>query len=100
MHYRYALAEHGRTLATRPLGRQLRADLLQKASGAEVVGLDFSDVLSTSHSFADEFVARLAEAAKAGDLSFEIELSGTSRDIERVVLKALERRGLQAPALV
>lgn len=100
MQYRYALAEHGRSLATRSLGRQLRADLPQKASGADVVALDFSDILSTSHSFADEFVARLAEDAKAGDLNFEIELSGASQNVERVVLKALERRGLQAPALV
>lgn len=100
MQYRYALAEHGRTLATRPLGQQLRADLLQKAAGADVVVLDFSDLLSTSHSFADEFVARLAEGVKAGDLEFEIEFSGASQNVERVVLKALERRGLQAPALV
>lgn len=100
MQYRYALAAHGRTLATRPLGRQVRADLLQKASEADVVALDFSDILSTSHSFADEFVARLTEDAKAGDLNFEIEICGTSQNVERVVLKALERRGLQAPALV
>lgn len=100
MQYRYALAEHGRTLATRPLGRQLRVDLLQKASGADVVALDFSDILSTSQSFADEFVARLVEDASAGHLDCEIELCGTAPNVERVVLKALERRGLQAPALV
>ena len=99
MQYRYALAEHGRTLATRPLGRQLRTDLLEKASGADLIALDFSNVLSTSHSFADEFVARLAEDVKAGDLPFDIEVSGASRSVERVVLKALERRGLQAPVL-
>jgi len=98
MSYRYALAEHGRTLATRPLGQALRADLVERASGEDVV-LDFSGVDSTSHSFADEFVARLAEDAKTDEVEFEISIYGASKDVERVVLKALERRDIPAPVL-
>jgi hypothetical protein len=99
MPYRYALVEQAKTLATRPLGRQLRADLLEKAGNADLVELDFSDILSTSHSFADEFVACLAEEVKAGEVDFEICVSGASQDVERVILKALERRSLEIPVL-
>jgi STAS-like domain of unknown function (DUF4325) len=99
MSYRYALAEHGRTLATRPLGQELRADLVQKAAGEDLVTLDFSGVASTSHSFADEFVARLAEEVKLGEADFEVHICGASQDVERVVLKALERRSVDMPVL-
>lgn len=99
MPYRYALAEHGKTLATRPLGHELRTDLVQRAGSAEVVALDFSGILSTSHSFADEFVARLAEEIESGKVTFAINVSGASPDVERVVLKALERRRVDAPVL-
>jgi hypothetical protein len=100
MPYRYALAEHGRTLATRPLGQELRTDLVQRAAGAGTVALDFSGVLSTSHSFADEFVARLAEDVASGEVAFEIHVSGASPAVERVVRKALERRSVETPVLV
>jgi DNA-binding LacI/PurR family transcriptional regulator len=100
MAYRYALADHGKTLATRPLGRELRTDLVHKAASAEVVALDFSGILSTSHSFADEFVARLAEEIETGGVTFVINISGASPDVERVVLKALERRRVDAPVVV
>ncbi|HEX6456427.1 MAG TPA: STAS-like domain-containing protein [Solirubrobacterales bacterium] len=99
MAYSYALAEHGKTLATRPLGQELRTDLVQKAGNATVVALDFSGILSTSHSFADEFVARLAEEIKTGEVTFAISVSGASPEVERVVLKALERRRVDAPVL-
>jgi hypothetical protein len=100
MSYRYALAGHGRTLATRPLGKELREKLAQRAAGEDSVTLDFSGVLSTSHSFADEFVATLAEEVKAGDIPFDIEISGASAEVERVVRKALDRRGVELPLLV
>lgn len=99
MAYRYALAEHGKTLATRPLGRELRTELIQRAGSTEVVALDFSGILSTSHSFADEFVARLAEEIATGKVTFAINISGASSDVERVVLKALERRRVNVPVL-
>lgn len=99
MSYRYALAEHGRTLATRPLGEALRADLIQKAASENVAALDFSGVASISHSFADEFVARLAEEVEMGKTALEIHICGASPDVERVVLKALERRNLDVPVL-
>jgi STAS-like domain of unknown function (DUF4325) len=98
--YHYALADHGRTLATRPLGEELRIDLVSRAQGQGAVVLDFSKIRSTSHSFADEFVARLAEEVQQGDLSFEVTIAGAAEDVERVVRRALERRGVDLPVLV
>jgi STAS-like domain of unknown function (DUF4325) len=100
MPYCYALADHGSTLATRPLGNQLRTGLVEKAAGESAVELDFSGVLSTSHSFADEFVARLAEEVELGHVGFQVTVSGASTNVERVVLKALERRSVDLPLLV
>lgn len=100
MPYRYALAEHGTTFATRPFGRELRVDLLQKAAGHSIVELDFSGVLSASHSFADEFVARLAEESENGDIDFEVAVSGASPDVERSVNRAVDRRDAHLAHLV
>lgn len=100
MSYNYALADHGKTLSTRPLGEELRADLVQRAEGQTAVVLDFSDILSTSHSFADEFVAQLSEEVEHGTLEFSVTVLGASSDVERVVRRALERRGLSLPVLV
>jgi STAS-like domain of unknown function (DUF4325) len=100
MPYRYALAEHGTTFATRPFGKQLRDDLIQRGAGSELVMLDFSGVLSVSHSFADEFVAALAEEATSGAVGFEISLAGAGSDVEGVVRRALDRRGVQVAQAV
>lgn len=99
MSFSYGLVEHGKTLATRPLGRRLRADLIERADESRVV-LDFVDVLSASHSFADEFVACLAEEIEQGDVELTVSVAGASEDVERVVRKALERRGVELPLLV
>lgn len=98
MSFSYVLVEYGKTLATRPLGRQLRTDLIQRADENEVV-LDFSDILGTSHSFADEFVARLAEEIEMGKVDMTVTIAGASGDVERVIRKALERRNVELPVL-
>jgi STAS-like domain of unknown function (DUF4325) len=97
MPYVYALAEHGRTLATRPLGEMLRRDLIEKAASADIVELDFTDVLGASHSFADEFVAQLAEEAEHDNVGFSLTLVGATEDVERVIRRALDRRQLSLP---
>lgn len=99
MPYSYELLEHGKTFATRPFAKELRADLLEKVAGQKVVELNFSGVRGTSHSFADEFVARLAEDSKKGAVSFEVVISGTSDEVGRVINGALDRRGIQIPEI-
>ena len=100
MSYSYALAERGRTLATRPLARELREDLTEAAAGEDEVVLDFSGVAGTSHSFADEFVAHLAEEVRSGQQGFSLAIHSVSPDVERVIRKALDRRGLDIPVVV
>jgi hypothetical protein len=100
MSYSYALAERGNTLATRPLGSQMREDLARRAADEDEVVLDFTDVIGASHSFADEFVACLAEGVQKGDLKFTFVINGASPDVERVIQKALDRRGLDVPVVV
>jgi STAS-like domain of unknown function (DUF4325) len=100
MSYSYALAERGTTLATRPLGRLLREDLIRDAADEDVAVLDFSGVAGTSHSFADEFVAHLAEEVRDGKQSFSLAIHSPSPDVERVIRKALQRRGVEVPVVV
>lgn len=100
MSYNYALAERGKTLATRPLGTQMREELAGSAQGEADVVLDFTGVIAASHSFADEFVACLAEEVRNGDFDFNLALHGVSPEVERVVQKALDRRGPQVPVVV
>ena len=92
MSYRYALAQHGSTLATRPFAKDLRLELISRAADHELLELDFTDILSTSSSFADELVACLAEESQAGKVGFDVAMSGASSDVEDVVGKALGRR--------
>ena len=100
MPFSYGLVEHGTTFATRPFAKELREDLLAKASGEQSVDLDFSGVRSTSHSFADEFVAQLVEDSSDGAVSFEVTASGMSDQVDRVVSAALDRRGIALPETV
>jgi len=95
MAYRYALAEHGLTLATRPFGRELRDDLVERAAGEGRLELDFSGVLSVSHSFVDELVARLAQESQAGAVDFEVAVLGTTSEVDAVIRRALGRREAQ-----
>jgi hypothetical protein len=97
--FSYGLAQHGKTLATRPFAEQLRADLIQQAGEHELVELDFSGVLSASLSFADEFVAQLAEDSMAKKVGFRVTISGTAPSVEAVVSRALERRDVRLSQL-
>jgi small ligand-binding sensory domain FIST len=95
MPYSYALARHGTTLATRPFAERLRAEVVQEATGKELVELDFGDVLSTSHSFADEFVAQLAEESVDGAVSFKVSVTNAAPNVEARIAKALELRSVR-----
>jgi hypothetical protein len=95
MPYCYELAQHGTTLATRSFGRELRSELVQQMDGHKHLELDFSGVLSASHSFVDELVARLAEDSKAGCIEFDVAISGAAPDVEAVIRRAVERREVQ-----
>jgi hypothetical protein len=83
------LAEHGKTLATRPLAAELRERLdCQKESTIE---LDFEGVLGVSYSFADEFLGRLGESA-LDVLGARIEVFNASDEVRPVLERAVELR--------
>ena len=96
----YALADRGSTLATRPLAKELRNDLAERAADQELVVLDFTGVAAASHSFADEFVAQLAEDSQQGKVPFAVTVFGASSEVDRIVRQALQRRDIALPALV
>ena len=100
MPFSYALADRGSTLATRPLAKELRNDLTERAGDQELVVLDFTGVAAASHSFADEFVAQLAEDSRQGKVPFVVTVCGASSEVDRIVRQALQRRDIDLPALV
>lgn len=99
MPYSYALADHGSTLATRPLAKELRSELTTRAGDHGLVVLDFTGVAAASHSFADEFVAQLAEDSEQGRVPFAVTVCGASSEVDRIVRQALARRSIDLPAL-
>ena len=95
MAFVYFLKEHGRTLATRPVGARLRKEVLESAEGSSTLEISLDGVLSVSHSFADEFFARLLE--DAGERGLTITMSDARPEVDLVVRRALERRDLSLP---
>ncbi|HEY5709228.1 MAG TPA: STAS-like domain-containing protein [Solirubrobacterales bacterium] len=95
MPYSYALAQHGTTLATRPFAERLRKEVVWEADGQKLVELDFSGVLSASHSFADEFVAQMAEESQEGEIGFRVAVTNVSPNVEARITKALDLRAVR-----
>lgn len=92
---RVRLADHGVTLATRPLGAQIREATLERISDDDLVELDFDGVLSVSYSFADELVGRLVT-----ENPDRVKVLNASQDVEHVVARVINRRCGEASAAV
>lgn len=84
------LADYGKTLATRPLASNLRVDFLSDVH--DDVTLDFAGVLAVSHSFADELVGELAEAALYAGGDWSIHVINASDEVLAVIERACDRR--------
>jgi len=98
MPFRFHLADFGSTLSTRPRAIELRETLIQAARDEAEVELDFDGVLSVSYSFADEFVATLAEKSADASVTFVVRLTGASSEVERVIDRAIAYRQSSALA--
>lgn len=85
------LADHGKTLATRPLAAKLRDGVHLPSD--EVIELDFEDVLAVSYSFADEFLGRLA-ASTLESGGPKVSVLNASDEVRSVLERALEHRGV------
>jgi hypothetical protein len=88
------LADYGKTLATRPLGLQLRQQVNAQMDGA--VELDLGGILAMSHSFADELVAALAAQGANSQPPFEVRVFNASEEVLRRVERAVALRGATA----
>ena len=81
----YILKDFGTSFATRDRGRELREDLVSRASAPQAT-LDFAGVTNVSYSFADEFMGKLSTEG------FELELVNMVPAVERSVRRAVGRR--------
>jgi hypothetical protein len=96
MPFVYHLSDFGSTFSTRPRGVELRNALIKQACGETIVKIDFSNVLSISYSFADEFAAGLVQGSADGSILFAVDLVGISDEVARVIDRAIANRRLQA----
>ncbi len=96
MPFLYRLSDFGSTFSTRPRGVELRNALIKQACDETIVKIDFSNVLSISYSFADEFAAGLVEGSADGSVPFAVDLVGISDEVARVIDRAIANRRLQA----
>lgn len=90
--YRVALAEHGQDLSGRPLGKVIRAEVLD--AGRDAVILDFDGVESLSPSLADEAFGLLALAKDRP----KIRVINATPDIVSTVRFAVGNRSAAAAA--
>ena len=94
MHYR--VAEHGRVLATRERGGEVRRVIeaaLEQTPSTEEIILDFTDVEIISFSVADEIVGRVLADRAAGVFGDRpILITGANEDVLDPIVRALQRR--------
>jgi hypothetical protein len=84
----FALADYGAVFSTRPLGAKLRDEALARCAGKDFT-ISFAGVQSISYSFADEFLGPIMLS------SDRPRLDEVPPQLHRIILGALERRGLR-----
>lgn len=85
----FLLADYGAVFSTRPLGAQLREKAQAGRPRGRSLSISFSGVQSISYSFADEFLGPLMLSADPPTLV------DVPVQLHRIILGALERRGLR-----
>ncbi len=84
----FALADYGAVFSTRPLGAKLRDEVLARREGEDIT-ISFAGVQSISYSFADEFLGPIMLSSDRPTLD------EVPPQLHRIILGALERRGLR-----
>lgn len=82
----FQMVSYGTTFSTRPRGAELRR-IVEETWSDDTLTLDFTGVLSVSHSFADEFYGELRQRRHD-----EVEFCGASDEVARVLNRALANR--------
>ena len=85
------IAKSGTDLSSRSTGARLRQQVLSLAKEGRVV-LDFADVRSVSHSFADEFLAVLVEEQGEPWFRDHVKLVNHSSAVRLAILDAIQYR--------
>ncbi len=88
----FQFKQYGENLGTRPLGKQVREQLLPLLQGEERVVLDFDGVGVVSNSFADECIAKLLLYMPLDELKSRTTFHGLNSIAADSVLTALQRR--------
>lgn len=90
---RFVVSAHGRALATRPRGKELR-ELARSAGARDLLVLDFQDVSHVSYSFVDEFVGQMV-----ADTTVPVRIENAAPEVLDLVCRSLARRDLSAGAV-
>ena len=90
----FSFRQIGENLGTRPLGKQVREQLLPLIQQNDRVVLDFTGVNVVSNSFADECIAKLLLSMSLTDLKAHTTFRGLNPVAADSVLTALQRRHL------
>ena len=90
----FSFRQIGENLGTRPLGKQVREQLLPLIQQNDRVVLDFTGVNVVSNSFADECIAKLLLSMPLADLKAHTTFRGLNPIAADSVLTALQRRHL------
>ena len=85
---------YGENLGTRPLGKQVREELLPLLQQGDRIVLDFTGVGVVSNSFADECIAKLLLSMSLEELKARTTFRGLNEVAANSVLTALQRRHL------
>lgn len=86
----FRLSEHGRVFSTRPRGRELREELLQRLAPEDRAVISFDGVARVSQSFSDEFLGALLSEIGPDRVLVDGEIAPA---VVRVLARALSRRG-------
>ena len=90
----FSFRKFGENLGTRPLGRQVREQLMPLLEKEERIVLDFTGVNVVSNSFADECIAKLLLTMTLAELKAHTTFRGLNPIASESILTALQRRHL------
>jgi hypothetical protein len=93
----FRLSEYGRVFSTRPRGRELREELLQRLAPEDRVVISFDGVARVSQSFSDEFLGALLSDIGSDRVLVDGEIAPA---VARVLGRALGRRGFDREILL
>ena len=84
--------EFGKFLGSRPFGKKVRLDIINKFNNNKFVVFDFEGVASVTNSFADEVIAKLLDIYSIDELKKISTFHNMNDFVQRVILNAINER--------